>query len=335
MTCPVCHSPTARRWCSCHDHLMKKPLPGRTFYRCLSCDLVYLSPQTSTTDYEEHYGEGYISHKHVPSKPPRESYASQKLLQLRGQIWQELFQVPMGLVSSGLFTRWMLLLIRRSVFFRSTPLKCDGNGKKLLDVGSGAGQFLTAQSQRGWNVHGLEPAPRMVEESRARGLDVRQGFSIAPYFPTPTFHFIVLNQVFEHLTDPQVMLKEGHDALRENGILYMNMPNARSLPAWLFRGFWFNLDAPRHNLLFSPSVIRRLLVQENFEVLMLYTSSSTKGFTGSIEYLLRDVFHLPLPEGSVRKNKWFNRCLVPFVRLIDWFGVGDNLHVIARKKSIL
>lgn len=68
-------------------------------------------------------------------------------------------------------------------------------------------------------------------------------------------------------------------------------------------------------------------------MLGLYTASSTKGWSGSIEYLLRDVLHLKLPTGTIRQNRWVNIALTPVVRRSDWIGYGDTLHLIAKKSA--
>lgn len=334
MTCPVCHSQKTQHWIHCRDRLRDKPLPHHRYVRCLSCCVIFVHPQTTSQTYDEHYDAAYISHAQVLTSSGCESSRSRWIQQMRQRIWQDVFHIPSGLPTSGIDTRWFSQLLRHSGLFRHTPLKYPSSGRELLDVGSGAGTFLQQQKRLLWNVHGLEPHLAMVEQSQTLGLDVRQGFSIGEHWNKPTFDVIVLNQVFEHLTDPHALLVQAHTALNPGGVLYLNMPNVRSLPAQLFRSFWFNLDAPRHNLLFSPTTLKTLLENEGFTILDLYTASSTKGWSGSIEYVLRDMFHLKLPAGTIRKNRWINSVLIPVVRIIDWIHLGDTVHVIAKKQSL-
>ncbi|MBI5370007.1 class I SAM-dependent methyltransferase [Candidatus Uhrbacteria bacterium] len=297
--------------------------------------MIFLHPQTTSHTYEEHYDDHYISHTEAPIKSPSFSPRAQWLMQIRRRIWQEVFCLPAGLPAAGIFSRWIHNLLRYTKLFRATPLKYPGEGKELLDVGSGAGTFLLIQRHLGWHVHGLEPAPQMVQQSRVLGLDVQQGFSIEEHWSEPTFDAVVLNQVFEHLDNLHTLLVHVRQALKKDGILYMNMPNVWSLAAQIFRSYWFNLDAPRHNLLFSPRVLRTLLEQEGYEVLDLSTVSSTKGWSGSIEYWVRDAWHIPLSTGAIRNNWPVNRLLLPLVRLCDLVGLGDNLHVIAKKTNAM
>ena len=43
----------------------------------------------------------------------------------------------------------------------------DGPGE-LLDIGAGSGRLLAAASERGWTVHGIDAAPRMLELAATR-----------------------------------------------------------------------------------------------------------------------------------------------------------------------
>lgn len=321
MTCPSCHSVKAEHWITCRDRLRNKPLDKTNYYRCLGCGLTYLYPQSSPQHYDEHYDTNYISHATPRPTTPTQTRVSRFLLRERERVWEN----PSSLRSH---------LFRRTKFFRCAPLKYPGNGKRLLDVGSGAGGFLLTQQHVGWNVSGLEASKRMVEQSRSLGLDVHQGFSILDQWQDPTFDVVVLNQVFEHVTNPKRLLQEIQQVLKQDGILYMNMPNPRSLPARLFRSFWFNLDTPRHNLLFSPATLKKLLEQEDFKVLDLFTASSTKGWSGSIAYLMRDTLHAKLPSEKIRKSYWINKLFKPLVSIADLLRWGDNLHVIAQKKRL-
>jgi SAM-dependent methyltransferase len=318
MTCPSCQQTTVRRWVSGQDRLRQKPLNTHVYYTCLFCGLIFLYPLVSSEHYDSHYDSSYLSHTSkrptMPVPNPRRHF----LMNERERAWQ-----PTSSLGSRIF--------RRTGFFRHSPLKMSGHGKRLLDVGSGAGTFLLTQQHLGWNVSGLEPSAAMVEQCRSWDLDVRQGFSIAEHWSDPTFDVVVLNQVFEHLADPHTLLQEAHQVLVRGGILYMNMPTAHSVVAKLFRSYWFNLDAPRHNLLFSPASLKALLEKEGFQVRDLYTASSTNGWTGSMEYLLRDALHLPLAHHRLRRNRLLNLLIKPLVRLLDWFGYGDNLHVLAIK----
>src|SRR3989338_6123101 len=49
-------------------------------------------------------------------------------------------------------------------------------GRKILDVGSGPGDFLFVGKNRGWDVLGIEPSPTAFIYARKRGLRVINDF---------------------------------------------------------------------------------------------------------------------------------------------------------------
>ncbi|NQV88713.1 MAG: methyltransferase domain-containing protein [Parcubacteria group bacterium] len=221
-----------------------------------------------------------------------------------------------------------------SVFrwFRARPIGFFGKERTLLDIGCGAGVFLRQQAQLGWSVFGLEPSYDMVESCRKKGLDVRQGFSISQGWTEKKFDVISLNQVFEHVDNPREVLMDVYESLQLGGVLVMNLPNWRSGAAQIFRSYWYNLDTPRHNLLVTPGTLRAMVVESGFQIKGMYTLSSMKGWTGSIEYWLRDFLGIHVSEGAISGSKFLNLLLKPMVKVLDLLYLGDNLHVIAKKK---
>ncbi|NQV89886.1 class I SAM-dependent methyltransferase [Candidatus Uhrbacteria bacterium] len=334
MTCPSCDHTQASLWTRCHDRLRNVSLSNHAYYTCQKCKLVYLHPLTTNKHYAEFYDSAYISHQSPIYNQTISSKASVAAL-WRTQIWQYILDVPMGLPRRiSVINKVWLFCLSKTRLFRHTPLKAYGCGHRILDVGCGAGSFLFLLKSLGWKTSGLEPSTAMVKNGYKFDLHIKQGINIADHWEQPTFDAVVLNQVFEHLEDPDTTLKEIYNATKENGILVMNFPNIQSVAAQLFRSYWFNLDAPRHNLFPSKKTLTNLLKQTGWEPHLIYTASSTKGWTGSIEYILRDAIDLPIKQGSVRSCRWLNLAFIPIVRVLDWTHLGDNLYVIAKKTSL-
>lgn len=80
---------------------------------------------------------------------------------------------------------------------------------RILDIGCGLGDFLTAFRARGWDALGIEPGAGNCATCRERGLEVIEGF-LDDDFATrhqAAFDAILLESVLEHLADPDQMLR--------------------------------------------------------------------------------------------------------------------------------
>ena len=55
-------------------------------------------------------------------------------------------------------------------------LESHTKGRKILDIGSGPGQFLITGKRRGWQVVGIEPSSTAAIYSRRRGLTIINDF---------------------------------------------------------------------------------------------------------------------------------------------------------------
>jgi SAM-dependent methyltransferase len=117
---------------------------------------------------------------------------------------------------------------------------------RLLDIGTGRGDFLALMRDRGWEVEGLEPfAPAANPDLLTIH---RTFFPDNCDLPDQQFDVITAWAVFEHLHDPLGAFRESARLLRPGGSLIVEVPNLRSVRGWFSR----MEDIPRHLYLFSP-----------------------------------------------------------------------------------
>jgi SAM-dependent methyltransferase len=101
-------------------------------------------------------------------------------------------------------------------------------GAACLDIGCGDGGALGAFVQaRGASYSGVDVATGAVERARAAGLNARviEDASRLP-FDEETFDVAFLQEVLEHLFEPQTAVQEAIRVLRPGGRLVCTVPNA-------------------------------------------------------------------------------------------------------------
>ena len=140
---------------------------------------------------------------------------------------------------------------------------------RLLDVGCGVGQRLLAFRQRGYQVHGLDFLPAVVEHLRTQlGIEATCGDlgHLDQLFPEKSFDVVTAFQVVEHVHDARGLLGRCFRVLRPGGWLMATIPMGDSLQALLLGQRWCGVrEAPRHLNLPSHEGLRRACRLLGFE----------------------------------------------------------------------
>lgn len=104
------------------------------------------------------------------------------------------------------------------------------DGRHLLDVGCGPGTFLDLARHSGWSVLGIDSCPSACAFAEKEfGLQVLNiQFEEAAPWPTP-FDVITMWDFLEHVLNPAVVLTKANDKLKNQGLLFLALPNRRSL----------------------------------------------------------------------------------------------------------
>jgi len=118
----------------------------------------------------------------------------------------------------------------------------------ILDIGCANGGLLVELRRRGYqNVFGIDPSPICVLKAGERGLNVVQGGLFSEWkLPQEKFDVITLSHVLEHVRDLRGAFKKIISHLEKDGLLYIEVPNAREYRNYLIAPFYF-FDAEHIN----------------------------------------------------------------------------------------
>jgi SAM-dependent methyltransferase len=102
-----------------------------------------------------------------------------------------------------------------------------GNGRRVLDLGCGAGYLSDLIAARGFVVTGVEKQalPGFPEKVQLIEWDLDRGFPPS----AASYDYIVCADVLEHLRDPGELLRSAGRALAPGGILLASLPNSGHL----------------------------------------------------------------------------------------------------------
>lgn len=160
------------------------------------------------------------------------------------------------------FVRKNTLVRKRKMIVKATGL-ATGN---LLDIGSGTGSFLQKMRTHGWQTTGLEPdaTARKVAKELYQ-LDLREGDDLFN-LPAKSFDAVTMWHVLEHVHDLHGYIRQIRNLLKENGKLFIAVPNYTALDAAIYKEYWAAYDVPRHLYHFSPRSMKVLMEKNGLEI---------------------------------------------------------------------
>jgi SAM-dependent methyltransferase len=116
----------------------------------------------------------------------------------------------------------------------------------------------------GWKADGIEISELAVAAGRRVGVTIIAG-SIEELESRPgAFDFICSSHCVEHVTDVNRLFRAFYLALKPDGVLVIEVPNAASAGMRRYRDKWYYLTLPVHLHQFSPHSIKRLASRSGF-----------------------------------------------------------------------
>ena len=158
---------------------------------------------------------------------------------------------------------------------------------RILDIGCGRGLFLDVMRNVGWNAIGTELNKETASYARkVYGLEILTGDLIKHKLDGESLDAININQVLEHLKNPNEILIECRRLLRKDGLLLISVPDLRSLQFVIGKENWFLLDLPFHLFHFTEEGLVDLLKTHGFEIRRIKRFSKEYSPFGWLQTLL-------------------------------------------------
>ena len=232
-TCPVCSKNELTDYIKCKDFTVS----GNWFniQHCSNCSFLFTNPRPDQNEIGPYYkSDNYISHSNK---------------------------------SNGLFNKTYQFIRNIAINKKIELIKSLFTGKediKLLDIGCGTGEFLSACAKSGWEVEGVEPS----EDARSKAKELHQlkvNDEDSLEINQKQYDVITMWHVLEHVHSLNKRIDQLSKLIAKNGHVIIAVPNHTSQDAGEFKENWAAWDVPRHLYHFSPSTIKKIMSNHGFK----------------------------------------------------------------------
>ncbi len=136
---------------------------------------------------------------------------------------------------------------------------------KVLDFGMGWGHYCIASKALGFDVYGCELSDVRIKFAQKNGVKIIKNIKECE---DNYFDFINTEQVFEHLNDPSIIMKEFQRILKNSGIINISVPNSLKSIKGLNSPDWKpsnnSLQPLQHINSFTPQTLKSFASNNNF-----------------------------------------------------------------------
>lgn len=295
-----------------------------TYHRCPDCGLERLSPRPRIESMGQHYPDDYSPY--CDPAPQATSRADR----LKRLAYETFFATP-DERSDTVRRNHALLSVALAPLKHHSVLSFDPPPtRRVFEFGAGTGADLLEFKGAGWEVFGCEPSAVACATATRNGITLAHCNAEDAELPDD-LSCVYMNNVFEHLHSPPVVLAKAHERLVPGGLVVLVVPNHASWAARLFGAAWPGYDPPRHIWGYSPRPIRGILERAGFGVVSIvqkYPFSTFCWNAGIGGYRTDLVGHKALRNVAA---KALGRSVVLGGMAAALAGRGDFMRVVGRK----
>lgn len=246
------------------------------YFECSKCKCLQIKNIPENID--KYYPSDYYSFQEpkFPSKLNRLNFFLKRSLI---RYYMGYFDVA-GFLLSFIFEHPFTWIRDKEINFRS----------RILDIGSGSGRKLLSLNRSGFkNLTGVDPFINEDIHYNNNVKILKKDISEI----NEKYDFIMLHHSFEHMSNPEEVIKHISRLLDPDGCALIRIPVSDSFAWHKYRDFWVGLDAPRHFFLHNPLSMKILLEKTDMYTDQIVFDSTEFQFTGSEKYLRNLLFSTP------------------------------------------
>lgn len=206
--CPICNNYSCETLHNQKFALMHGvPLPNEyDIVSCKRCGFVYADTSANQTKYDIYY-EKFSKYEDelISSGSGFDEYDNRRLIE-----------------TASLIARYI-----------------PDKSKSIVDIGCGNGGLLEKLSEIGFrDLTGVDPSQKCVDNVKNRGTYAVQG-SIFNLNRNKKYDCIILSEVLEHVEDLNGAVSSLKSILKENGLIYMDVPDASRYAEYFIAPFYY------------------------------------------------------------------------------------------------
>lgn len=210
-------------------------------------------------------------------------------------------------------------------------------GGRMLDFGCSTGLFLRTlkkYSLNSWDIYGVDVNKKSIDRAQ-RFINGR--FYNKPLkaikFPANYFDCIACFDVLEHDIDLHNTIKHIYKIINKSGIVLVQVPNYKSLLAFLTGDKWDWWCVPDHVFHFDPKTIEKILVMNKFKIIYKSTWSYPYIFIENIRGAIKNYISNRILKTILSKLLYVPIIFMWLISLITdkIFNTGGLVTILAEK----
>jgi SAM-dependent methyltransferase len=233
VNCLVCGQNNFKTLFSCKDFVAT----GEDFQLqyCESCSFIFTNPRPSISEIGKYYqSDQYISHS--------------------GE-------------KKGLIYKIYDIVRDFSIRQKLNLIKKYHKSGKLMDLGCGLGYFLNGiKLDKTFDGLGVDISDDAVEYVKNTfGINVKNESEL-DNLDKHTFDIITQWHVLEHVHYLNERMQQLHHLLKQDGTMFIAVPNSKSKDAEIYKEYWDGYDVPRHLYHFNQKSFSLLMEKHGFKI---------------------------------------------------------------------